>query len=78
MEPLKTINNLEPSVNDPQHTSNFWLGNTLLGLSLFMLIFMGSLWESLGIWAMVLWMGLAAGGIYLVMKDKGPSSNLPD
>jgi len=65
-------------VNDPQHSSNFWLGNALLGLALAMLIFLGSLWETLGIWTMVLWMGLAAAGMYLVMKDKGPSSNMPD
>ncbi|MDP2832008.1 MAG: hypothetical protein Q8Q28_01670 [Pseudomonadota bacterium] len=65
-------------MNDPQHTSSFWLGNALLGVSLLMLIFLGSLWESLGVWTMVLWMGLAGTGMYLVMKDKGPSSNMPD
>lgn len=65
-------------MNDPQHTSSFWLGNALLGLSLVMLIFLSSLWEALGVWAMALWMGLAAAGMYLVTKDKGPSSNLPD
>lgn len=65
-------------MNDPRHPSSFWLGNALLGLSLAMLIFLGSLWESLGVWAMVLWMALAGFGMYLVTKDKGPSSNLPD
>jgi len=65
-------------MNDPQHTSNFWIGNSLLGLSLVMLIFLGSLWENLGVWAMVLWMGLAGTGMYLVTKDKGPASNMPD
>jgi len=65
-------------VNDPQHTSSFWLGNALLGVALLMLIFLGSLWESLGVWTMVLWMGLAGVGMYLVTKDKGPSSNMPD
>lgn len=65
-------------MNDPQHTTSFWLGNALLGVSLLMLIFLGSLWESLGSWAMVLWMGLAGAGMYLVTKDKGPSSNMPD
>lgn len=65
-------------MNDPQHTPNFWIGNALLGLSLVMLIFLGSLWEALGVWAMVLWMALAGIGMYLVTKDKGPSSNMPD
>jgi len=27
---------------------------------------------------MVLWMGLAGVGMYLITKDKGPSSNMPD
>ncbi len=65
-------------MNDPQHTPSFWLGNALLGVSLLMLIFLGGLWESLGVWAMVLWMGLAGVGMYLVTKDQGPSSNMPD
>lgn len=65
-------------MNDPQHTSSFWLGNALLGVSLIMLIFLGSLWEALGVWAMVLWMGLAGMGMYLVTQDQGPSSNMPD
>lgn len=65
-------------MNDPQQPSTFWLGNALLGIALVMLIFLTSLWEALGIWAMVLWMGLAGAGMYLVTKDKGPSSNLPD
>jgi hypothetical protein len=65
-------------MNEPQRTSHFWIGNALLGISLLMLIFLGSLWESLGIWAMVLWMGLAGTGMYLITKDKGPSNNMPD
>jgi len=65
-------------VNDPQHTSSFWLGNALLGVSLLMLIFLGALWEAIGVWTMVLWMGLAGSGMYLVTKEQGPSSNMPD
>jgi hypothetical protein len=64
------------------NTSNnkplFWLGNVLLGLAMVMLMFLGSLWEMLGVGAMVLWMGLAGVGMYLVTQDKGPSSNMPD
>jgi len=39
-----------------------WLGNVLLGISLVMLIFLGSLWQALGAWAMVVWMSLAGMG----------------
>jgi len=65
-------------MNQPQHKPSFWLGNALLGLSMVMLLFLGSLWETLGAWAMALWMMLAGIGMYLVTADKGPSSNLPD
>lgn len=65
-------------MNDPKQPSNFWIGNTLLGISLVMLIFLGQLWEALGVWAMVLWMALAGFGMYFVTKDKGPGSNMPD
>lgn len=65
-------------MNNTPHPTSFWIGNGLLGLSLAMLIFLGSLWESLGVWAMVLWMALAGFGMYFVTKDKGPGSNMPD
>jgi hypothetical protein len=60
------------------HPPSCWLGNALLGLSLVLLIFLGSLWEIMGSLAMVLWMILAGVGMYLVTRDQGPSSNLPD
>jgi len=60
------------------HPPSFWLGNAFLGLSLVLLIFLGSLWEIMGSLAMVLWMILAGVGMYLVTRDQGPSSNLPD
>jgi hypothetical protein len=60
-----------------KHPPSFWIGNTLLGLSMVMLIFLGSLWEILGSLAMGLWMVVAGVGMYLVTRDKGPS-NLPD
>ena len=65
-------------MNSNPHTSSFWLGNALLALALVMLIFLGSLWEALGIWTMVFWMILAGAGMYFVTRDKGPGSNLPD
>jgi len=61
-----------------KHGPEFWIGNALLGLSLIMLIFLGALWEALGVWAMMLWMILAGVGMYFVTRDKGPGSNLPD
>jgi len=35
-----------------------------------MLLFMGHLWELMGAWSLVLWMVMAAGGVYLIAKDK--------
>jgi hypothetical protein len=65
-------------MNDPHRKPTFWIGNSLLALALAMLFFLGPLSELLGAWAMVLWMGLAGVGMYLITKDKGPSSNMPD
>jgi hypothetical protein len=65
-------------MQDDKHGPNFWLGNGLLALALVTMFFLGALWEALGVWAMGLWMGLAGAGMYFVMKDKGPSSNMPD
>jgi len=49
--------------------NNFWLGNGLLALALLSLIFMGTLSEMFSIGAVILWMGLAAAGMYFIMKD---------
>jgi len=65
-------------MDDPHHKPAFWVGNGLLALALAMLFFLGPLSEMLGGWAMVLWMGLAGVGMYLITKDKGPTSNIPD
>lgn len=61
-----------------KHPTSFWIGNALLGVALLMLIFLGRLWEMMGSLAMGLWMVLAGAGMYLVTRDKGPSSNMPD
>ena len=53
-----------------KHSRNFWLGNGILAVAMLTLLFMGPLSDALGIWAAVLWMVLAAGGIALVMSDK--------
>lgn len=65
-------------MNNSSHPPSFWVGNALLGVSLVMLIFLEPLWQALGTGAMVLWMALAGTGMYLVTKDKGPGSNMPD
>ncbi|OYY93777.1 MAG: hypothetical protein B7Y41_09935 [Hydrogenophilales bacterium 28-61-23] len=65
-------------MNDPHQKPAFWIGNGMLALALAMLFFLGPLSELLGGWAMVLWMGLAGVGMYLITKDKGPTSNMPD
>lgn len=65
-------------MQDTQHGPKFWIGNALLALALVALLFLGTLWEHLGVGAMVLWMGLAGVGMYFVMADKGGSSSLPD
>jgi hypothetical protein len=65
-------------VNEQTHTPKFWIGNVMLTLALILLIYLGELWAVLGAWAMVLWVALAGGGMYLVMQEKGPPSNMPD
>jgi hypothetical protein len=65
-------------MDDPHQKPAFWIGNGLLVVALAILFFLGPISELLGAWAMVLWMGLAAIGIYLITKDKNPTSNMPD
>lgn len=68
---------MERGMQDNERKQPFIIGNVLLGISLVMLIFMGTLWEYLGAWAMGLWMVLAGVGMYFVMGEKR-SSTLPD
>lgn len=57
----------------------FLIGNVLLGLAMVMLLFLQQLWTIMGSWALGLWMVLAAAGMYLVTKDKGPpGANMPN
>ncbi|MFN3545322.1 MAG: hypothetical protein ACK4UX_10795 [Thiobacillus sp.] len=58
-------------MNPGKRSRNFWIGNGILGVAMVTLLFMGPLSEALGIWAVVLWMVLAAIGMTLVMSDKG-------
>jgi hypothetical protein len=61
---------MEYPMSRPNRSPNFWIGNLLLGLALFMLLFMRSLSETLGAWATALWMAVAGTGFYYVTKDK--------
>jgi purine-cytosine permease-like protein len=58
-------------MNEPKHSTNFWLGNAILAVAMAVVLFMGSLWETMGRGAMVLWVALVVVGVYLLMKDKG-------
>lgn len=55
----------------------FIAGNIVLAIALVMLFFFGSLWERLGVGALILWMVTAAVGVYLVMKDQRQVDNPP-
>ena len=53
----------------PGHGLRFWLGNGLLALAAVCLFFMHELSLVLGVWAMALWMALAAAGVTLIIRD---------
>jgi hypothetical protein len=69
---------VDTTVNNPKHGPRFWIGNALLTVAFACLFFMATLAAYLGVWAMVLWMALAAAGFYFLTADKGGSTNLPD
>jgi len=48
------------------------IGNLLLFAALLILVYFPALWEQLGLFAFVLWMVVAASGVYLIMYGKGP------
>ncbi|MDH5785476.1 MAG: hypothetical protein OEZ16_07705 [Chromatiales bacterium] len=57
-------------MNENEPTPRFWLGNGVMAVALLMLLFMGRIWELLGVGAMVLWVLLVGVGVYLLMSDK--------
>jgi hypothetical protein len=61
-------------MNEPEYSKSFWLGNGILAVALLVLLFMGRLWDVMGVAAMVLWTALVIAGVYLLMKDKGGPS----
>lgn len=65
-------------MNEIKHGRRFWIGNAILAVALIALFYMGPLSEGLGVWAMVLWMALAAAGVYFLMTDKSGDPGLPE
>lgn len=61
-------------MSESKQKTFFMLGNAILAVCLVMLFNMGALWQQLGEGAMVLWVVLAALGMYFVMQDKRSSS----
>lgn len=57
-------------MNSGKRSRNFWIGNGILAVAMLLLFFMGPLSEALGLWAVVMWMVLAAVGMTLVMSDR--------
>ena len=64
-------------MNDDKPTTKFWLGNGVMALAMLMLLFMGQLWASMGVMAMVLWAVVVGVGVYLLMADKNEPPNFP-
>ena len=69
---------MEIQVNTGKRSQNFWIGNGILAVAMLALLFMGPLSETLGIWAAVLWMVLAAVGMAVLMSDKSGEPPAPD
>ena len=65
-------------MRNPKHGPKFWIGNALLTLAFACLFFMASVSAYLGVWAMVLWVALAAAGFYLLTADKSGPTDLPE
>jgi hypothetical protein len=65
-------------MNDEKPGTKFWLGNGVLALAMLLLLYMGELWEMMGVGAMVVWGLLVAAGVYLLMSEKSEPPNFPD
>lgn len=59
------------------HKTLFLIGNIILGLAL-SLFFIPPFWAKLGGWAMVIWMIVVSIGVYLITRDKGSKTTMPD
>ena len=52
-------------MNDSEKSIRFWIANGVLALAMIMLLFIEQLWGAMGFVAMLIWIGLAAGGAFL-------------
>ncbi len=57
-------------MNDSEKNTRFWLANGILAVAMVILLFMGSLWEFMGSFSVVLWAGVAGAGAWLLMKQE--------
>lgn len=64
-------------MEEPRHGRNFWLGNAILAVALLMVLFIGTLWELFGVFAMMLWAVVVAIGVILITRDEGNPPNFP-
>lgn len=64
-------------MNDNGPSRNFLLGNAILAIALFMLLYIGKLWEIMGAAAMGLWIAVAGVGAWLLMSGKGGTPGDP-
>ena len=64
-------------MNEDKPSAKFWLGNGVLAFAMLLLLFMGQLWEMLGVGAMVVWGLIVEAGVYLLMNDKSEPPTFP-
>ena len=64
-------------MNDSEKSIRFWIANGVLALAMIMLLFIEQLWGAMGFVAMLIWIGLAAGGAFLLMTDKKDPPSSP-
>lgn len=57
-------------MNDEGNKQKFWAGNAVLAVAMIELLYMGPISEALGFGAVILWMGLAALGVWLLMSSR--------
>ncbi|ABI57378.1 hypothetical protein ACN2MM_10930 [Alkalilimnicola ehrlichii MLHE-1] len=55
---------------DGKTSHHMTLGHLFLGLSVLVLLFVGPLWERLGVGVLVLWVLLAGVGMYFFLSDR--------
>lgn len=64
-------------MQEPKHGRNFWLGNAILAVALVMVLFIGPLWELMGVFAMILWAVVVGIGVLFITRDEGTPPTFP-